>query len=88
MQFQDVKMMAAAVVGRVTSLGDKRVRLSSQTLPLPVTSKSSPLGMETAMPLAEVGGVSRGDICDIIEYSICAKQVLNPDALNLSVFLG
>lgn len=59
MQFQDVKMMAAAVVGRMTSLGDKRVRLSSQTLPLPVTSKSSPLGMETAMPLAEVGGESR-----------------------------
>lgn len=40
--------------GGRTGLGDKRVRLSSQTLPLPVTSKSSPLGMETAMPLTEV----------------------------------
>lgn len=57
MQFQDVKVMVVVGGGRVTSLRDKRVRLSSQTLPLPVTSKSSPLGMETAIPSQRWGRV-------------------------------
>lgn len=31
--------------------------------------------------------MNRGDTCDITEDSVCAEQVLNPDDLNLSMFL-